>query len=335
MQKTTPFFVIAIGLLAACGGGGGGSASGGAQSPTQDVETPAAQTDTPPTTDADETAAPGPDGQPVPVASNPPTTAEDATGPDANPVTVPSNETVEPSPPPPPPPPVALTFFSFDTATSETTAGSGELDVANDRITLADLSGTINSAGTLVDLDDGGQIALLSADTADVGLFQIEPATGNPRFGVYGNPTDFTVFTPDSGASFSGADTAIVQILDGTTIYDLTGDLTASVDFDNSRVSVAIAGLDGQRTDGVSAPVAVTDVAQIGINNALLIGGAYTGGTATFTSAEIAATLSGTESVASRGAIFGEAADEIGGVFVIDDINASGSLLLRGQYVGD
>ena len=327
MQKQTLSLIVTCSLLAACGGGGGGSESDVAQSPMQDVTAPAGQsTDSQTTSDTttpDTTTTPSGDPQA-------PDGASTAT-------TSPSGGTTPPvvTPPPPPPPPVALSFFSFNTATSDLTSGTGELNETNDRITLGNVSGTISSDGTLVVLEGGGQIALPASDTTNVGLFQLETSAGDPSFGVYGRPTDFSSFTPDAGATYTGDGTVVVQIIDGTRIYDLNGDLTADVNFADNLVDIAISDLQGEETDGISTPEQVIDVATLNINGGQLTNGTFDGGTATFTSTEIATPLSGSEVVASTGALFGDTAQEIGGVFVVDDLSGAGSLLIRGQYVGD
>ena len=334
--RSIPFFV-ACSLLAACGGGG--TATPGAQAPTQDVSTPTADTTEDGTvigtgtdapndeTDTADVTTPSTDGTTTPDGATPTTTGSTPT---VDPVTG------EPTPPPAPViPPEPISFFSFDASARSTSAGSGLVERANGAISLSDLSGTLSADGTMIILDGGGQITLIESDQTHVALYQAEPTTGSPSFGVYGQATDFTSFSPDGTATFTGLGTAIVQIIDDSNVYDLVGDIEADVNFDTDLVDLAISGLQGQRSDGLSTAVEVSDAAQIGITGGRFTDGTFEGGVATFASATIASTLSGAEVVASNGGLFGDAGAEIGGVFVIDDTGGAGNLFIQGQYIGD
>jgi hypothetical protein len=349
MQIRSLSLVVACSFVAACGGGG--TTSSGSQAPTQDVPTPA--TETPAIESTDILTAPAASSDTVdPDASKKDTTAvpatttpsDDGTPSSTDKTTVSTSgtgtsdgDTTTPAVTPPAPviPPVPLTFFSFDTASSVISTGSGQLEQLSDRITLSGLSGTISADGSMVILDGGGQITLVASDTDYVGLYQAEPTSGNPSFGVYGQATDFATFSPSGAATYTGLGTAIVQIIDGSDIYDLIGNVAADVDFDTALVDVAISDLQGQRTDGLSTPVQVLDAAQLGVTGGRLSNGTFSGGSASFTSSEIATRLSGAQAVTSSGGLYGDAGDEIGGVFVIDDTTGTGNLLIQGHYIGD
>ena len=314
MQIRSASLLLTCGVLAACGGGGGGVAgatANGAPTPTQEVIPPE------------------------------PTPRDEPTGETTTPETpiAPEPEVVPETPvreaPPLPSEPVDLSFFAFDPTSGEISTGTGRLDAPENQVSLASASGVLNEDKTQVALEEGGQITLLSFLGRSTTLFQFEPASGNPSFGVLGQATDMTAFSPEGTARYIGTDTAIVQIIDDSDLYDLTGDVTIDVDFDTSLVDFDISGLDGQRTDGLSAPVDVSDVAQIGISGGRLRGNTYAGGAATFASGQIAIGLSGAESIASTGGLFGENASEAGGVFVIDDTDATGNLLIQGQYIAE
>ena len=340
MQKKSLSLFVVCSFLAACGGGGGGDS---AQSPTQEVSPPSTGPDNLVTagTDAGQTDGGAPSSSVEAPTSDSGSTSvptDQATTTDGGTTTSDGGTTAQVEPPivvTPPPPPVPIAFFALDTSSSNVSAGSGLIEEANDRITLAGFSGTISNDGSMVTLDNGGQISLLPSDTMHVGLFQLEPSMGDPSFGVYGRPTNFSTFSPGAAAEYTGTRTAIVQIIDGTNIYDLTGDVSIDVNFEDGLVDIALTNLDGQRTDGLSAPVNIMDVAQLGVTGGQLSNGTFSAGSANFASTQISNVLSGQEEVSSRGGLFGDAGEEVGGVFVIDDSAASGRLLIRGQYVGN
>ena len=181
-----------------------------------------------------------------------------------------------------------------------------------------------------VTLDAGGSIVITQGSTDYVGTFNAQPAAADPFIGVVGVPS---TGTPTTGtANYSG--TNQIQIVDGTSVYELTGSTTASVDFGSGDVDMTFANLSGTRTDGISPSVAVTNVAVIGIDNSNLSGNTFSGGTATFSSTQIATALSGAQVVTVAGGLYGPGGDELGGVLLIND-TGSGTLLVQGSYTAD
>lgn len=213
---------------------------------------------------------------------------------------------------------------------------AGNLDRALHRATIDGQSGDINTARTSILLDAGGTIALNLGPTAFVSSYTSQPLVGMPTFGVIGVATASSDLPLTGTASFTSASGAAIQIIDGSAVYDLTGTTTAEVSFGNGgNVDLTLSNLDGTRTLGISGAVAVTDVATVTIDDAVIAGGAFSGGTATFDSTEISTALSGSEVVSLSGGFYGPRADEIGGVFVVDDTSGPGPLLLQGTFVAD
>ncbi|MEJ8563142.1 transferrin-binding protein-like solute binding protein [Yoonia sp. GPGPB17] len=212
---------------------------------------------------------------------------------------------------------------------------AGTLDRSADRATVGALSGDINALRTQIDLDGGGIITLDELSTAYVTTFTSQPNAGIPSIGVIGIPTAAGDM-PTTGTVTLYADSAgsSIQIIDGSAVYDLTGAVSAEVVFNSNDVDLVFENLNGTRSTGVAAPQPVSDVATITIDDASIAGSVFTGGTATFASTEITSTLSGTQTVQTSGGFFGPEADEIGGVFIIDDTTGA-TLLIQGTFIVD
>lgn len=212
---------------------------------------------------------------------------------------------------------------------------SGSLDRASGRAAVDGQSGDVDPSRTNINLDSGGSITLNPGSTDFVATFVNQPLSGTPSVGVIGVGTDIDDL-PTSGTvmMYSGSNGSAIQIIDGGAVYDLTGSTTANVLFGSGEVDLTFSDLGGTRTSGTSTPVGVTDVAIITIDDAQISGASFSGGTATFSSTEIGSTLSSSEVVSSSGGFFGPDADEIGGVFIIDD-QTGGSLLIQGTFLAD
>ncbi len=133
-------------------------------------------------------------------------------------------------------------------------------------------------------------------------------------------------------ANYTG--TTNFVIIDGDALYDLTGAAAVTADFGAGELDATFTSLDGTQTDGLSAPAAVSDVGTVTLNDAVISGNTFSGGTAEFASTEIATGLSGSETVESAGGFYGPDAGEVGGVMLVDD-TTDGSLLLLGSFVAD
>lgn len=228
----------------------------------------------------------------------------------------------------------ALTAHGLNTTTLVIASGSGSLDRANDRVAGAGLTGDIDATRTLITLDAGGTVTVTVGTTDYVAMFSAEPTVGDPSFGVVGIPTAIADLpTGTAIATYSG--TTNFLIIDGDATYDLVGTASVTADFGAAKdLDATFTSLDGTRSDGLGAPQNVTNVGTVSINNAVISGNAFSGGTAAFSSTEITTELTGTETVDTSGGFYGPAAGEVGGVVLVDD-TVNGSLLLLGDFVAD
>lgn len=224
-----------------------------------------------------------------------------------------------------------LQGHQFDAAT--VTSSSGALNRATDGFTLGDLIGSFDAEQQTAAID-GGTITLIADTTSFVAMYSIESALLSTS-GVMGVPTTSSDF-PTSGIVSYAAGSSIIGINDGDAFYNLTGSAVADVTFGSGSgdVDLTFTALNGTREGTTSGSTNVTEVGTITIDNAVIANGVFTGGTATLDSTQITATLSGNEIVSTSGGFYGPGADEIGGVFVIDD-TAGGSITLQGSFVAD
>ncbi|MFG5384138.1 transferrin-binding protein-like solute binding protein [Yoonia sp. R2-816] len=224
---------------------------------------------------------------------------------------------------------------SLDSTARSISSSSGSLDRGSNTIRLGNLDGTINGDRTRVAFDEGGVASITQGATEYVALFIAEPQNADPFFGIFGVPTNLSE-VPDSGtATYDGVGSASIQIIDGTSFYELIGSASIDVNFAQGDIDMTFSDLNGQRRDGVAAPVDVSNVAVVHVNDAALVDGQFSGGVAEFSSTEVSAALSGTEVVTTSGGFFGPNGDEIGGVLLIDDTSGAGTLLVQGSFVAD
>ena len=164
-------------------------------------------------------------------------------------------------------------------------------------------------------------------------MFSAGPAGGDPSFGVVGIPTAIGEW-PDGSVTATYSGTTNFSIVDATSYYDLVGSASVTADFGAADLDATFSSLSGTYSDGVSASQNVTDVATVSLNNAVISGNTFSGGSAEFSSTQITTDLTGAELVDSSGGFYGPNADEVGGVVLVDD-TASGSLVLLGGFVAD
>jgi hypothetical protein len=224
----------------------------------------------------------------------------------------------------------ALRAHGLNTTTFAIASDSGTLDRANDRVTGGGLTGDVNASRTLIALDAGGTVTITDGATDYVAMFSAEPTVGDPSFGVVGIPTEIADLPVT--ATYSG--TTNFQIIDGNATYELVGTASVTANFSQLDLDATFSSLDGTRSDGVSVSEDVTNVATVSINDALISGNSFSGGTAEFSSTQITTDLTGAELVESAGGFYGPDADEVGGVVLVDD-TATGSLILLGDFVAD
>jgi hypothetical protein len=224
----------------------------------------------------------------------------------------------------------ALKVHGLNTATLAIATGSGSLDRASDRVTGGGLTGDVNATRTRITLDAGGTVTIIDGSTDYVAIFSAEPLLGDPSFGVVGIPT--AIADLPVTATYSG--TTNFSIVDNTSFYELVGTASVTANFGAGSLDATFSSLDGTRTDGVSATQNVSNVATVSINDAVISGNTFSGGTADLSSTQITTDLTGAELVDTSGGFYGPNADEVGGVVLIDD-TGTGSLLLLGDFVAD
>lgn len=226
-----------------------------------------------------------------------------------------------------------LTAHGLNPTTLAIASGSGSLDRANDRVTGGGLTGDVNTARTLITLDAGGTVTIIDGTTDYVAIFSASPSGDDPSFGVVGIPTAIADL-PDGSVTATYSGTTNFSIVDNTSFYELVGSASVTADFGAGDLDATFSSLDGTRTDGLSAPEGVTNVATVSLKDAVISGNTFSGGTAEFSSTQITTDLTGAELVESSGGFYGPDAGEVGGVVLVDD-TLTGSLLLVGNFVAD
>jgi len=233
-----------------------------------------------------------------------------------------------------------VAFDSNSTAQSEVTFAALDPEGAlsdgltvyardGDTMTGSALAGTYDPATGIVTLDDGGMATL--TQTGDFSGTILLETTDGTAFGTFGvRASD----APTTGtATYTG--TTELTIVDGSSLYEVSGDMTAFADFDDEGFDVVLDNLDGTQTDGFGVPQGtVEDLAVVEIGAAEINGGAIQGGIPGFDSDTIAVDLSDFNELTHEGNFYGPGYDEVGGSLVIDDSDA-GSLLIFGTYTGD
>lgn len=217
------------------------------------------------------------------------------------------------------------------------TAGSvsslnGNLNRQNDTIAIGSNTASVDPSFTSGVLNQGGTIAFTNGQTTYITQFSLQPATGTPTFGVVGIPTQSQDLPEVGSTTYLGTDNAVMQIIDGTAVFDVIGAASVTANFNTNSVAMTFSDLDGIRSTGTSRPTTADDVATITITDATLSNGVFSGGQASVTSTQLAATLSGAETTMTSGGLYGPEASEVGGAFIVDDTNGNGSLLIQGWF---
>jgi hypothetical protein len=212
----------------------------------------------------------------------------------------------------------ALSAQVLDQSGGTVAAQSGAVDVSDGTFTIGDLAGTVNVDTNIATLTSGsgGGVTLTGDGTTYVARFDASPIGDTRTIGVVGAATSAGDL-PSGEAAYSG--TTTVTVVDGTNVYDLTGDVSVNAVFDASTPSVTttLDNLDGTRSDVISAAVAVTDVATVTISGSTIAGAGFSGGTASLTSEDITALTAGT-TTALQGGFYGPNGEEVGGVGIVD-----------------
>lgn len=222
-----------------------------------------------------------------------------------------------------------LTYQGFTTAGAPRAGSAGSLTHDTGVITGGLLAGTINTARTSVALDDGGTAELTNpASTEYHRAFATQPTSGTPVVGVVGVRTD-PGDLPGGTATTTG--TASIAITDGGDFYELTGTARVDANFGDGSVDVTLSNLAGTRRTGAS-DTSVGNQGTLRIVDNTISGSGFSGGAASFSGSF--SLSGGADSSDSRGAFYGPAAEEAGGVVVIDD-TGSGGIAVLGTYFTD
>ena len=208
------------------------------------------------------------------------------------------------------------------------------LNRSSDTVTLNGLTGTIDDDREIITFATGGTATLTNGSTDYVALFLAQPIGADPFFGVIGVPTAGADLPNANSATYSGSNSAVIQVVHGSTFLDLQGDVAATVNFQGESLTIVFDQMDGIKIEGVSAPTGVSDALNFSIDGAIASDGSFTGSVATVSSLESGGSLSGDESVVASGAFYGPNADELGGLVTIDD-TGTGTLLISGRFVAD
>ncbi|MEO1637710.1 MAG: hypothetical protein AAFU41_00510 [Pseudomonadota bacterium] len=227
-----------------------------------------------------------------------------------------------------------LITASVNPSTGAQDSDEEELNRGADTITLAGLPGSFDPATRTVTFDGGGTATLTNGPTTFVAQFTAEPVGVDPFNGVVGVPTAVGDL-PTTGQVYAATDARVVIIdsQSGPNIYDLTATLSVDVDFAGGNADMMFTNLDGTKNNSD----AVDDVAVFSILGATLTDNQITGGTAEFTGTigEIDTSLTTNEIVMTNAALYGPGADEVGGVFTIDDRAGTGNLFIVGSFTAD
>ncbi|MEO1650607.1 MAG: transferrin-binding protein-like solute binding protein [Pseudomonadota bacterium] len=208
----------------------------------------------------------------------------------------------------------SITVLGLNAAASVVARETGTLDREANTLTYGSLSGTLLEDRSGVDLDDG---AITFDGEADAAAVRFEATQGTTNtIGVIGVTTAADSL-PTGTATYTG-DTVLTAVA-GTDVFELTGvaNVTAEFDADTPTVTTALSGLSGTRQPVLGAAEDVADAGTLTISGSEISGAGFSGGEATLDSTVL--TLSGDETVAVEGSFFGVDADEVGGVFVVDD----------------
>lgn len=233
--------------------------------------------------------------------------------------------------------PSATQSFALTAISSEGGGTSIGSDTATgNTITLGGVSGTFNSDRDQIDFDGNeGTADIISEGAEYVALFNAKPRNAEPFLGVIGMPTAVPDL-PSGSVVYSGTSSARFTIIDGNTgtTFDVKGDVSATVDFDGGSVGLTFDSFDGTSVTGAAAPLAVSDIGTLEIEDAVMADGQFSGGTADFTrGGSFSTDLSLDASVITSGGVFGAAGSEFAGVVIVEDSTAD--LRFIGGFVAD
>lgn len=227
-----------------------------------------------------------------------------------------------------------VAVLNFDPTNTNPTSATETLARSNGDIVLGGLSGSYDPATGVVTFDAGGIAQLQIGDTDYVATFSAEPVGADPFVGLVGIQTVSGDMPTSGSTNYAGPGAAVMVIITDTgTVYDLTGDVTVSVDFATDEVDMSFSNLDGTKNVVGTGTSQIADVATLDVTGASVVGETFSGGSADMTSTELNA-LTGTEVVTTNGMFFGPNADEVGGLLKVDD-SATGEIVVQTHFTAN
>lgn len=236
--------------------------------------------------------------------------------------------------------PTSMETAALSTISISSTGASSSADTvegANGTITLGGLAGQFNQDKDRITFTiDGGFADILQTQTTYVALFNAQPNSTAPFLGIVGVLTEGPDLPSEGSVDYAGTQSARFFIVDADegAAFDVTGDVGVTVNFDTDFVDLTFDNLNGTKVIGVGPETVVTNLGVIEIDDAELLAGVFTGGTAEFTgSSDITATLTGSETVTTNGTFFGPDGAEVAGIVIIDD--SSDALTISGGFTAN
>lgn len=186
------------------------------------------------------------------------------------------------------------------------------LDHATGAVTGTQIAGTLNAART--ELTDANRLVARFSNPAGTEYVRfLKSETGDDLFGVVGQVTDPADIPTTGAAQYNGVVLMTVNSSEG--FYTLSGDATISARWNatDRRIDTLLDGLSGQLPDASQGSVSGAILMR---NASLATDGSFGGGTL-----ERSGTLFQSDAIPSTqhsGQIYGQNADEIGGVVILD-----------------
>ncbi|WP_298860653.1 hypothetical protein [uncultured Sulfitobacter sp.] len=184
--------------------------------------------------------------------------------------------------------------------------------------------GQINAAGDSVVFPSGATMSLRGLGNTQSRLFTLNGA--EQTFGAFGNQTAPGDLPISGTASYDGESVLVVAAPEG--VFDLTGDVTATIDFRADNATVTFNNLSGTVATGLASPSSVDDFGSVVVSDVAFDDGGLLGGS-TVVSTNASASFDGPLYGGVDGAVFGENAEEVAGAL---DVTGDG-VVLKGGFI--
>jgi len=218
--------------------------------------------------------------------------------------------------------PTQLRFLGTTSDAGRTNGNGGSFAHNTNTISGGQFAGTINNGRTEIDLNAGGRALLSNPGTTEfVRVFQTE-GSGTPLFGVVGQATAAGGVPTGGSTTYNGH--IDVTVADGNTVDTLSGNARITASWNSGQVDSTFNSFQRGNTD-VSGSIT--------IDNARVSGNAFTGGSLS-TTGDTFDLQGGARLDGTRGEFFGPAANEVGGVLVING-TGSGTPRIIGVFSAD